>query len=167
MEEGDIWLERYDGQNLDELIKLQTTHRVDSLVLTIESVLDERKDSGIKMSEEELVILAVESFERQVDNGGFCQFFYNSSVEYAPIIVSSLQKIGCNEVAALMTKAIELLDVEFLDRDVILERINSFDEELENALGELDDVYFNETNDIPTYALFGYIKNNRECINLK
>jgi len=112
LEEGDIFLDEYAGQSVDELINLQETHRIDSLVLAFESALDCKKDSGKDMSEVEMIILAVEALEREVNNGGFSQFFYNSSVEYTPIIVDSLEAIGCTEIADLIKKAIDLLGLD-------------------------------------------------------
>ena len=46
MAQGDKFLNRYDGQTVDELIQLQKTHRIDSIVLAFEAVLDVRKDKG-------------------------------------------------------------------------------------------------------------------------
>jgi len=166
MEEGDIFLDRYDGQSVDEIINLQKTHRIDSLVLAFEQALDTRKESGQELSDVELIVLAVEALEREVNNGGYSQFFYNSSVEYTPIIVDSLRTIGCNEIADLTQKAIVLLGVDSLDPEVIEERMGPDDDALENALGELDDKYFNEVEDVPGYALFDYIKQNRKSIKL-
>ncbi len=165
MEEGDIFLEQYDGQTVDELIALHKTHRIDSIVLAFEADLDSRKELGEELSAVELTILAVEAFERELNNGGFSQFFYNSSVEYSPTIVNCLKLIGCNELANLTQKAIDILGVSSLDPDLIEERMDAEDEELEDALGELDDIFY-EIEEAPAYALFEYIKNNRESIKL-
>lgn len=165
MEEGDIFLDQYEGQSFDELIQLQQTHRIDSLVLAFESALDSRKEAGDELNDVENIILAIEAFEREINNGGFSQFFYNSSVEYAPIIVSSLKAIGCHEMASLAQKSLEILGVESLDPDVIEEKMDPDDEELEEALGELDEVYY-ESKETPAYALFNYIKRNRGSIKL-
>lgn len=93
---GDIFFDNYDGQSVDELIALDQTHRIDSLVLAFESAISAKKDSGGKLTEVEKTVLAIESMEREVNNGGFSQFFYNSSVEYAPILVDSLKGISIN-----------------------------------------------------------------------
>ena len=165
MEEGDKFLEQYDGQTVDDLIQLQSTHRIDSIVLAFEAVLDSRKESGEKLSDAELTVLAVEAFERELNNGGFSQFFYNASVEYAPAIVRSLNAIGCVEMANLSQKAIDMIGVGSQEPDLIEEKINSDGEELEEALGELDDIFY-DSEEVPTYALFEYIKNNRNSIKL-
>ncbi len=47
------------------------------------------------LSIEETIVLAVEALEREVNNGGFSQFFVNSSCVYTPLIVDSLRRIVC------------------------------------------------------------------------
>ena len=39
------------------------------------------------------------------------------------------------------------------------------DEGLEEALSELDDIFY-DSEEVPAYALFDYIKSNRESIKL-
>jgi len=164
--EGDIFLDKYENQSVDELIDLQNTHRIDSIVLAFEYALDVRRSNGEELNDEELVILAIEGLEEEVSNGGFSQFFYNSTVEYAPIIVASLQNIGCHEMANLAQRAIDILAVDSLDPDTIRNRMAADDDMLEQALGELDDIYY-KSDEVPGYALFEYIKNNRESIKLE
>ncbi len=163
--EGHLFLENYAGQSVDELIGLQNTHRIDSIVLAFESALDVRRENGEELTAVELTILAVESFEREVNNGGFEQFFYNSSVQYTPIIVASLNNIGCHEMAKLAQRAIHILAVDSLDPDTIEERMDPDDEELSEALGKLDDIFF-ESEEVPGYALLEYIGSNRDSIKL-
>jgi len=164
--EGEAFLEKYSGQSVDEIIQLQESYRIDSLVLAIESALDIRKDSGDDMSATELNILAVEAFEREVNNGGFSQFFYNSSVQYAPIIVNALRQIDCQASADLAQKAIDILAVNSLDPETIEQRMDPDDDALEEALGQLDDTYYNG-EEAPAYALFEYIKTHRDRIQLR
>ncbi|GAA6152855.1 DMP19 family protein [Pseudoteredinibacter isoporae] len=165
MEEGGIFLEQYSGQSLKELIELQSTHRIDSLVLAIESALDSRKEADESMTEAELSILAVEAFEREVGNGGFIQFFINSSVEYTPILVDALKAISCHKLANIAQQSIDALGVNPSDIDAVEDKANSEDDALEEILAELDDAYY-ETDEAPAYALFDYIKHHRDQIRL-
>lgn len=86
-----------------------------------------------------------------MNNGGFSQFFCNSSVEFAPMIVNSLKATGHDGMADLSQKAIDILGVDSLEAGIIEERMDPDDEELEEALA---------------YALFEYIKNNRDSTKL-
>ena len=105
------FLDRYDGQSLDELIALEKTHRVDSLVLAMEVALDQRVEKGglASLSQEERVILAVEALEREVNNGGYEQFFRNSSRAYTEEIEFGLHEIGCPKQAGIAKRAVGAL----------------------------------------------------------
>jgi hypothetical protein len=52
------FLEAYDGQSLDELLAMETTHRIDSLLLAMEAALDTKARSA-SLSREERIILVV------------------------------------------------------------------------------------------------------------
>jgi hypothetical protein len=101
------WL-GYSGQSAAEILACKTTHRIDSLLCALEEAIDLRQSRtpGHAPTEEERTLLAVMALEREVNNGGFDQFFVNSSRQYAPIIVSALETIGCTEVAALARQAV-------------------------------------------------------------
>ena len=165
MQEGNIFLESYQGQSVEELLQLQDTHRIDSLVLALESALDSRKDAGLELSMVELTVLAIEAFERAVNNGGFSQFFDNTSVEYAAVIVDSLNRINCLKLATLAQQAIDLIGVSPSDLVAVEARMDSDDEALEKALNELDDLV-DESDEVPAYALFHYVKKHRQSIIL-
>jgi len=163
------WLDEYSGQTTDELIALEGEHRTDSLVLAFEQALDQKADRVGKagLSEEELVVLAVEALEREVNNGGYDQFFINSSNEYASIVVDALNRIGCTETAKLTKEAIDILGiegpitVEAIDR--VMEKEN---EERDEKLGECDDRYYEMAGDLAG-PLLEFIKSNKDKITLK
>ena len=165
MIEGDIFLDVFQGDSVDALIELQETHRIDSLVLAAASCLYDRKELGESISEAEYVILAVEAFETELNNGGFDQFFSNSSVEYAAIITNSLSVIGCTKVAILADEAIKLLNLETITPDMIRDKMEQEEEQLENSLDELDNQFYSCEEPI-AYKLFEYMKLNRELIKL-
>ncbi|MDH3695608.1 MAG: DMP19 family protein [Gammaproteobacteria bacterium] len=162
---GDNFLENYEGQSTDELIALEATHRIDSLVLAFESAIDSKRKWGKALSKPETVVLAVEAMEREVNNGGFSQFFYNSSVEFAPVIVDSLIAIGCPQAAELTSRAIASLELDTLDPEMIEARMDPDDEELENKLNDIDEQYYEGTEAIAD-QLFRYIKENKSQITI-
>jgi hypothetical protein len=59
-----------------------------------------------KLTEEEKVIVYIEELEREVNNGGFSQFFFNSSGDYADEVIQSLRIIGSTRFLSLMESAI-------------------------------------------------------------
>lgn len=157
------YLEHYDGQSIEELIALESSHSTDSIIMVIEGELDRRKGIGSSLSEAELNILAVEAFNRELSNGGFIQFFSNSSLEYSPIIVQALLDTGCTRFAELAQAAIDALAIDPNDFDAIEDRALSEDEELEDKLSSLDDQFY-DVEECCYEGLFRYIKANKNSI---
>src|SRR5258708_3662696 len=91
------WLVGYSGQTIDQLLSLAGTCRIDSIVAAIEAALHQKaaRLGAQSFSDVERTVVAIEALEREVNNGGYDQFFFNSSREVVPAIVESLQRIGC------------------------------------------------------------------------
>src|ERR1044072_5365937 len=103
------FLESYGGQTTQQLIGLRGSYRIDSLVLAFEQAVG-RKPSD-SLSEPERVGVAIEGMEREVNNGGYEQFFGNSSREFTGFIVRALELIGCPKCAAITADAIRVLEL--------------------------------------------------------
>ena len=102
------WL-RYAGQDTAEILAHKETHAIASLLCALEEAIQLRQARFPEQATtaEEHTLLAVMALQREVNNGGFHQFFFNSSRRYAPTIVSALESIGCAVTAALTQKAVE------------------------------------------------------------
>ena len=161
-----IFLEGYSGQTVDQLLALETTHRIDSLVLAFEEAIgrkDASNESGT-LTLEETTVLAVEALEREVNNGGFHQFFINT-MEFAPVIVDALQRIGCPKNAAITEQAVKALCLPELSVPEIEKIIYEDDDQRDKMLDECDARFFEYTENIAA-QLFSYIKANKHCFSL-
>lgn len=157
----------YSGQTVQELIKLETEFRIDSLVLAFEQAIDQKAANvGYKnLTKLEKAILAIESLEREVNNGGYYQFFINSS-EFVADIVDLLKFVGLTKTAEITQRAIDLLEIDMpITRDKIEEVINNENDVRNKKLCELDDIFLIYEEDI-SGLLFIYIKNNQNEIIL-
>jgi hypothetical protein len=98
---------RCAGKSVDELLALANGNEIkfiQALEMAVQQKSERAGEDG--MSEEEVIVLAVEALEREVNNGGYSQFFVNSSREFTPIIVHALLRIGCPETAEITKRAI-------------------------------------------------------------
>lgn len=159
---SDQFLKSYGGQSTDELLALEGRYRIDSLVLAFEQAIEAKAEA----SQDERVVLAVEAMEREVNNGGFSQFFLNSSGQYAPILEESLRTIGCPKTAAIARDALAAISP---DGDHTPEGLSTavedLDEEAAISLEGCDSRYF--ANDEPIAdRLFAWIKANRAGIRI-
>jgi hypothetical protein len=159
------WLDGYSGESVAELIALEGKYRADSLVLAFEQAMDQKaaRIGADKLTAEERVILAVEALEREVNNGGYGQFFVNSSREYAPIIVEALRRIGCLKTAEITEKAVKIVQLNPITDEEIEDGTWEENEERLDALGECDSLYFERPENIEE-SLFAFIKANRAKI---
>src|SRR5580704_8503592 len=57
------------------------------------------------------VFSAIWAVESEVNNGGFSQYFLNSSAESASFVVEALETIGAPETAAICERAIASLEL--------------------------------------------------------
>jgi hypothetical protein len=162
------WLEEHSGQSTDELLALEGKFRTDSIVVAFESALDEKVSrTGLKnLTDEEWVILAVEALEREVNNGGYRQFFINSSCGFAPIIVEALNRAGCTQAAELTQRAIDTLNIQGpITVDSICLVMEDDDEERDDKLDACDKQYFAAVGDL-SGPLLEFIKSNRDKVKL-
>lgn len=160
----DAFLDGYDGQSLDELLALQATHRIDSLVLALEQALLAKPAADL--SPPERVVLAVEALEREVNNGGYHQFFFNASVEHAGDIVAALQAIGCPQVAAITADALAAAALPAGASPEALERhVADLDDAARARLAECDGRFFSAEEPIAE-RLFAYVVRERAHFTL-
>ena len=66
-----------------------------------------RFDVISRMPEEFQMVHSTTALETQVNNGGFNQFFYNPSGQYAEMALRSLKLIGATEYYEILQRAIE------------------------------------------------------------
>lgn len=155
------WLEGAGGRTIDELIELEGTYRIDSIVVAIEAALLDKTD----LTPTERIVLTIEAMEREVNNGGFNQFFYNSSNEYAGELVAALCEIGLAEIAAIAKRAVSAIgaSTDWTPED-FEEAAEDPDEETSAELQACDNAYYGADPGIAN-ALFEYIKRHRDDIN--
>jgi hypothetical protein len=145
-----IFLSSYSGESAGELFAMETTHRVDSLVLAFEQALQlqEAKRGFAALTTVEQDVLAIETLERDVNNGGYSQLFVNAPPEYVARMVDALTRIGCPETAALTARATAAASAGD-----------------DAACSACDGAYFGGSEDIAS-RLFAYLKDNRAALSI-
>jgi len=158
------WLNAYSGETVDELVALEGKYHIASLLIAFEQAMDQKaaRVGEEKLSDEERITLAVESLEREVNNGGYGQFFVNSG-EYAPIIVNALRRIGCPKTAEITQQALNVVERMPMTHEDIKYGIWEENEERQEPLSECDSLYFEHPENVEE-SLFAFIKANRDRI---
>jgi len=156
----------YSGQTIDELISLESDFDAFEILFALETELS--KKAAVKdVTTAEAYVLAIQALRREVDNGGYDQFFVNSSVEFAPIVVAALKAIGCDRIAEVTSRAISALGTT--NPDSIAEIIADEDAERETVFAACDDAFyelagFAHESDLEA-KLLAFVKANREWMD--
>jgi hypothetical protein len=156
------FLESYGGQTTQQLIGLRGSYRIDSLVLAFEQAICHKPSDTLSES-----VLAIEAMERDVNNGGYEQFFDNYySREFTGFIVRALELIGCPKCAAITADAIRVLELPAGYDDItIAQTVVDLSDDRRAKLGECDSRYY--ANDEPIAdALFTYIEQHQHEIQI-
>ena len=156
------WLE-YEGQNTAEILACKATHHIDSLLWTLEQGLLLRQDRnpGIALTPEEHTLIAIMALRREVNNGGYHQFFVNSSCKYALMVVPALQSISCDAIATLTQKALDALHVHPLTVQAIEDSALKPNSKRDKALNALDQQFY-ETLEIEP-KLFAFVESRPQA----
>lgn len=119
------------------------------------------------LNEYERTIIATQELENEVNNGGFAQFFDNSSGQFAGEIVQAFMAIGAVKTADICRKAVaafpQELPVDWEARRTLLDEIE--DDEVDEILSACDDAFYAYEEDLEALNA-AYIRKHWEHFSL-
>lgn len=101
----------FTGCNSQTKFDLETVLQMDKedmIVMEIDTYLNEKANYGQeieKLNSSQRVLLIIENLEREINNGGFKQFYWNSSGDYAMETIDVLKQIGAKKTGEVVKKA--------------------------------------------------------------
>lgn len=97
----------------------------------------------LKYSPRDRVALCLHRLEAEVNNGGFHQFFFNSSGQLVPETCEALTAVGANETRRLLEQAVAIAFPNGYpaDPERVREELADFDD-VSDALEPLDSMFF-------------------------
>lgn len=114
---------------------LKTKGELNLLLAVGDEIHKKYYETGFKaLTQSEQVIFCMLGLEREVNNGGFDQFFLNSSGEYKDETLDSLRRIGASYTASILEEAIRIVEEpnppgmkEDKHKDIQYEKLNDLD----------------------------------------
>jgi hypothetical protein len=157
----------YSGETTSELLAYPARGQCDLLVRAFEEGLQRKvsRTGERALSREERIVLAVRALGREVNNGGYDQFFRNSSKKFAPEIVNSLRRIGCRRTAKITQRAINAVHSGPLTPARIEAAMRETNEDRDRELELCDERFYRTPQGIPS-RLYAFIKANHRRIRL-
>ena len=127
----------------DELFTAVWT-RTENIVSSKEDILE----GFNSLNEEQRIFYAVYYLEMEVNNGGLCQFFVNSSSACAPYISSALAEIGASEMQHLYDNFISSNNIDVNDLSSFkIDDIDEYEKQTERYdFDSFDDKFYDDAN---------------------
>lgn len=136
-----------------KLSKIWSIGDASERIIALSEYVAEKCWFGVKMeklSPPERVFFITQNVEIEVNNGGFSQFFYNSSGDFAGEMVDAFREIGAEKTAAICQQALDAigqpLPVNRAERIALIEAIET--DALTDALDVCDNAFYEYQEDM-------------------
>ena len=133
-------------------------------ILKIQEILwkkTELFDDFENLNEAEKTFLYVEILEAEINNGGFDQFFFNSSGDYANETLEALKRIGATKTAKLVEEAYSYFPEDPIPKNNEKRReiLENIDEQTSEKWTQLEDKFYLYEENIGSLVL-DYVRKN-------
>ena len=130
----------------EELLALTDEEFFDAVECVCEDAVYDIKDSHI--NEEQKLVYSLNKFEAEVNNGGLCQFFVNSSSECAPYISKALELIGAYEIKTTFDKFISYNNINVNDLSSFkISEIDEYEAQTQRCdFDSFDNIFYEDEN---------------------
>lgn len=129
-----------------ELLSLDDDDFFDAIECVCENAVYDIEDANIPL--EQKFVYSLNKFEAEINNGGLCQFFVNSSSECAPYISEALNAIGATKIKNLFDNFIKENNIDVKDLSSFkIESIDEYEEQTKRYnFDSFDDKFYEDEN---------------------
>lgn len=120
-------------------------------------------DEMDKLTEPQKLFYLNQNLEREVNNGGFNQYFVNSSGDFAQETILSLKAIGADKTSSILQMAIDQFPDKKVpkDRDERIEIIEQIEDTANEVWEELDQAFLEYEDDLNKLNI-EYVKKHKK-----
>jgi len=149
--------------NLDSLLSATDTT---AIIIAIDdhinaSLISDETLEGLTQAQKNFYY--IQELEREVNNGGFDQYFYNSSGDYAHETISALQAIGAEKAMKILQSAINEFPDHLVpkDRTTRQEILSKMEGKAQLNWQKLDDEFYTYPDDLSELNI-EYVRKNKK-----
>lgn len=152
-------------KSIDNLDSLLSSDNLNGSVIELDNFICELCEWGNNMdalTEAQKTFYYNQNLEREINNGGFNQYFINSSGDFAHETINSLRTIGANHTAEILQSAIDQFPDKKvpLDRDKRTELVGQIEDTANEKWEGLDQMFFEYKDDLNSLNI-EYVKKHR------
>jgi len=149
-----------------DIDKILASDNVNKSIIEIDNFVCELcswGDEMDKLTEPQRFFYFNQNLEREVNNGGFEQYFFNSSGDFSHETLISLKVIGANKTAGILQEAINQFPNQSVPKDreerqAVLEEIG---ERANDIFDMLDQRFFSYEDDLNALNI-NYVRENKD-----
>ena len=146
---------RYLAMTLEDLSALSDDELFEAVVIRTESKVSRFEDwtDGVNsLNSSQKIFYSLNWLEMEVNNGGLCQFFVNSSRMVAPCVSEFMGIVGANEHKKLYDDFIAQNDIDLSDLSFFdIEKVEEFEEKTQKYPFDEYDNMFCEIEPLESY----------------
>jgi hypothetical protein len=148
--------------NIDKILEIEDET---AAIIELDTKLNEISDYGEKierLNESQKTVLFVENLEREINNGGFNQFFFNSSGDFTHETVKALKAIKAFKTSDIVTKSISVWPNQIVpkDRSRRQDILVQIETQANPIWNECDEEFYKYQDNI-VILLLEYVKSNK------
>lgn len=134
--------------------------------IEIINILDNKYDIRDNLTPNQRRFILISKFDREIQYGGFDQFYYSCYGAYSKETVDALNALEANDVARIVKEANSFWPVSIpSDQDERINALDDFSDELRQKLIDLHTQYTN-TSDNLIELLYSFINDNSQDFGL-
>ncbi|WP_298521191.1 DMP19 family protein [uncultured Kordia sp.] len=159
--------DKLQSKSLDEILQLEDATET---VIQIDELLwgKSKNDTNFEsLNDYEKNVLFIGMLEREVNNGGFDQYFFNSSGEYAHETLTALKDINAPKMAAILHQAIKIFPTVPIPKNAEARRecMEKISETITDNWDSLDNEFYQYPENLTELSI-EYVKNNKSKFQL-
>lgn len=153
------------SMSIEDILTLDDDTLYDAIDCVCEDAIDSVADiTAPELSDAQRFVYSLIRFEAEVNNGGLCQFFVNSSSECAPYISAAMQAINATELKNLFDNFIAENKIDVNDLSSFkIDSLEQYEEQAERFDFDSFDGKFYESYDFHQ-QIIDYARKNIEQI---
>lgn len=150
-------------ENLEELLSWNDTN---GAIVSLDSFVEEISSHGDQMdnlTEPQKFFFYNQNLEKEINNGGFDQYFFNPTGEYAHETVRSLMEIGAHKTANILQRAINVFPNQNVpkDREKRVASMENLNEKVNEIWEELEQEFYAYEDDLNSLNL-EFVRKNKD-----
>ena len=141
---------------------LDVADETDSFLQITDVIYDKESEEGFDaLTDAEKTVFCIDHLLREMENGGFSQFFNHEAGAYAEETLESLERIKAKETSILMSRMLDFFEDRKVptDEDDRIEAFDQIESEHADAVAELDDRFYDSGENLVALTL-RYVQKN-------